>query len=127
MKKIFYRGFSTQSFGDSTRFATSNIETVKRDIYNHIFTEKGERVMMPSFGTRIPTLAFEPNDEITRGIVYDDLLAVFEYDPRLKLINLHVSSLPDNNAIVAFADVLYIEFDIKETLRIEVPTTGQIN
>ena len=123
MKKVFYKGFSTPEFEDKQSFTTSNIETVKRDLHNHIFTEKGERPMMPGFGTRIPTLAFEPNDEITRNIVQEDLLEVFNYDPRIKLLNLHVSSLPDNNAIVAFADVLYVEFDVKETIRIDVPTS----
>lgn len=121
MNKVYYKGFSTQTFEDKQSFATVNIETVKRDLYNHIFTEKGERPMMPDFGTRIPGLTFEPNDEITRNIIQEDLLEVFNYDPRIKLLNLHISSLPDNNAIVAFADVLYVEFDIKETIRIEVP------
>lgn len=120
--KIYYKGFSFSQFDNTKNFSTSNIETVKRDLYNHIFTEKGERPMMPNFGTRIPTLAFEPNDELTRSIIEQDLTAVFDYDPRVTLLNLHVSSLPDNNMIVAFADVLYVEFDVKETLKIEVPT-----
>jgi phage baseplate assembly protein W len=122
MGKVFYKGFSSHAFEEKGSFSTINIETVKRDLYNHIFTEKGERLMMPNFGTRIPSLVFEPNDERTREIVRTDLLEVFNYDPRVKLIDLHVSSLPDNNAIVAFADLLYIEFDVRETLRIEVPT-----
>lgn len=124
MEKVFYKGFSTVAFEEKGAFATANIETVKKDLYNHIFTEKGERLMMPAFGTRIPLLAFEPNDETTRDIVTQDLTEVFNYDPRVKLLNLRVSSLPDNNAIVAFADLLYIEFEVKETLRIEIPTSG---
>jgi len=123
--KVYYRGFSTQAWMETkNRFATSNIETVKRDLLNHIYTAKGERLMMPGFGTRIPILAFEPNDEITRKIVEDDLREVINYDPRVRLINLQVLSLPDNNAIVALCDVEYIEFEVQETLRIEVPTAG---
>lgn len=78
--------------------------------------------MMPGFGTRIPTLVFEPNDERSRKIVEDDLTEVFNYDPRVNLIKLSVASLPDNNAIIALADLLYIEFNVRDVLRIEVPT-----
>lgn len=124
MGKVFYKGFSSIAFEEKGAFATANIETVKRDLLNHIFTEKGERLMMPSFGTRIPMLAFEPNDERTRNVVETDLREVFDYDPRVELLSLKVSSLPDNNAIVAFADLLYVEFDVKETIRLDIPTQG---
>lgn len=122
MTKIRYRGFSTFEWQKKKSFNLTNIDLVKRDLLNHIWTIKGERVMMPGFGTRIPILAFEPNDETTRAIVEKDLREVFEYDPRVKLLGLKVANLPDNNAIVAFADLLYIEFDVKDTLKIEVPT-----
>src|SRR4051812_36280403 len=102
MAKI-YRGFSTYDWRKRKTFSMSNIDLVKRDLLNHIYTSKGERVMMPNFGTRIPTLAFEPNDERTRKIVEDDLREVINYDPRVKLINLSVASLTDNNAIIALA------------------------
>jgi len=122
--KIYYKGFSSNqwlSMGQKS-FATSNIETVKNDLYNHIFTEKGERVMMPNFGTRIPSLVFEQNDEATLEIVREDLIEVFNYDPRVRLLNLEVVPLMDSNAIVAFADLLYVEFNVQDVLRIEIQT-----
>jgi len=120
--KVIYKGFSTANWIKNKTFALNNIELVKQDLLNHIFTIKGERVMMPNFGTRIPTLAFEPNDERTRKIVEDDLTTVFDYDPRVKLIALNVLTLPDNNAIIAMADLLYLEFNVTDVLRIEVKT-----
>jgi phage baseplate assembly protein W len=122
MTRAIYRGFSTFDWKTRRTFELNNIELVKRDILTHIFTEKGERVMMPNFGTRIPTLAFEPNDEHSRAIVEQDLREVFEYDPRVELINLSVVTIPDNNAMVALADLLYIEFNVRDVLRIDVPT-----
>lgn len=121
MAKI-YRGFSTQDWRKRRTFSLNNIDLVKRDLLNHIYTIKGERVMMPNFGTRIPLLAFEPNDETTRQIVEDDLKTVFNYDQRVKLISLNVMSLPDNNAIIAVADLLYVEFEVRDELHIEVAT-----
>ena len=117
-----YKGFTTANLTTTGSFSLSNIDLVKQDLLNHIFTTKGERVMMPDFGTRIPVLAFEPNDEHTRKIIEDDLTEVFNYDPRVKLITLQVITLPDNNAIVALADLLYVEFNVRDVLKIDVPT-----
>jgi len=114
-----YTGFSSFQYNENKSFTLSDIELVKRDLLNHIYTEKGTRVMMPNFGTRIPLLVFEPNDEDTRAIVESDLREVFEYDPRVRLINLSVMQLPDNNAIIAMADLLYIEFNVRDVLRLE--------
>lgn len=120
MSTIIYKGFSTFDMQNRRSFGLSNIELVKRDLLNHIYTIPGERVMMPGFGTRIPTLVFEPNDEETRAIIEEDLRTVFEYDPRVRLIDLRVLSLPDNNAIIALADLLYLEFNVRDVLKIEV-------
>lgn len=122
MAKVRYKGFSTANWIKNKTFSLNDIELVKQDLLNHIFTIKGERVMMPNFGTRIPSLAFEPNDEQTRQIVEDDLRSVFDYDPRVELLSLNIMTLPDNNAIVAMADLLYIELNVTDVLRIEVPT-----
>lgn len=120
MAKVYYPGFSTQAWLDTRkRFATSGVETVKRDLLNHIYTFPGERVGLPEFGTRIPRLAFEQNDDITVKIIEEDLRKVFAYDPRVKLIELAVVPVPDLNAIVALADLFYVELDKTDTLRLE--------
>ena len=117
-----YRGFSTKDWLNRRTFTLRNIDLVKEDLLRHIYTIKGERVMMPNFGTRIPLLAFEPNDETTRATIEEDLRAVFNYDPRVQLLQLNVTSLPDNTAILVTADVLYVEFQVRDVIRIEVPT-----
>ena len=119
---VRYRGFSTANWLKTKTFGLIDIDLVKQDLLNHIYTIVGERLMMPKFGTRIPITTFEPNDEKTRKIIEDDLRSVFEYDPRVKLISLNVLTLPDNNAIIALADLLYVEFNVTDVLRIEVPT-----
>lgn len=116
-----YRGFSFAGWKKRGRFQLTDIELVKRDLLNHIYTIKGEHRYMPGFGTRIPLLTFEQADEETMAIVRADLLEVFNYDPRVKLIDLKVICLPDNNAIIGLADLLYLEFNVRDVLRIEVP------
>ena len=122
MATSLYNGFSSAQWPTARTFGVKDIELVKRDLMNHIYTTKGERVMMPNFGTRIPMMAFEPNDEVTRKIIETDLTEVFNYDPRVRLINLNVLTLPSNNAIIALADLLYVEFNVQDVLNIEVKT-----
>src|SRR5436190_2229244 len=92
-------GFST--IGAKKSFRLTGKDLINRDLLNHIYTLKNERVHMPNFGTRIPLLAFEILDQQTLAIVEEDLRAVAEYDPRVELLDLAVMALPDNNAIVA--------------------------
>lgn len=122
-QRSIYRGFSTlfHKENPTTGFMTSNVETVKQELLNHIWTIRGERVMLPNFGTSIPLLAFEPLDENTIKVVENDLREVFSYDPRVELIELVVSALPDNNTIYAIADLRYVELNTTETLKLEFP------
>jgi len=78
--------------------------------------------MMPGFGTRIPMINFEPLDQKTLGDVEADLKEVVAYDPRVKLVDIAVMALPDNNAIVALLDLEYVELGIFDTLRLEFAT-----
>ena len=118
--KIYYRGFSSSQYEQFGKdFSITNVDVIKRDIYTEIMTEIGTRVKMPNFGTRIPTLTFEPNDLITINVIKEDITKVINNDPRVKLLNMEVVSLPSNNAILAFVDLLYIEMNIKDTIRIE--------
>lgn len=119
-----YRGFSTATFLTNRKggFSLTDQELVKQDLLNHIYTVKGERVHQPSFGTRIPLLAFEPLDEKTLAIVREDLTQVFDYDPRVNVTGMSINAAPDNNMIVAFIDLEYLELNTKETLRLEFDT-----
>ena len=119
-----YRGFSSEawmaSYGKTGKL--SNLELVKRDLLNHIYTIPGERVMMPDFGTRIPLLAFEQNDEITARIIKDDITMVVNYDPRVQLIDIAVLPIPDKHMIIALVDIALTGTEVRDTLRIEVTT-----
>jgi len=115
-----YKGFSTANWLENKSLIISDIETIKHDLQNHIFTRLGERVMQPGFGTRIPEMAFEPNDEATIKIIRDDVLTVINYDPRVELVSLEVLPIPDNNTIIVLVTVLYIEFEVQGELRIDV-------
>ena len=64
-----YKGFSTKQYQHDKNFVMTDMELVKEDLVNHIFTRKGERVRMAQFGTAIPDLVFEPLTEEVVGSV----------------------------------------------------------
>lgn len=115
-----YRGYSTYEYQRNKSFVLTDIELVKMDLLNHIYTRKGERVMMPNFGTRIPDLAFEPLDQITLDILEEDLTTVINFDPRVQLLELNINPQPDVNAVVASAYLLYVELNMTGTLDLNI-------
>jgi len=119
-----YRGYSSFEFQKNKSFRLTDISLVKMDILNHIFTRKGERVMLPNFGTIIPDLVFEPLDEETLDVLQDELEAVIEYDPRLELISLVVDPQYDQNAVTVAIKVFYIELNMDEVIELRLEFEG---
>lgn len=120
MKKGLYRGYSSYEYEKTKSFSITDIELVKMDLLNHIFTRRGERVMMPTFGTRIPDMAFEPLDEISLAIIEEDLRAVFTFDPRVELISLVLDPQYDTNTVTAAARLFYLELDLTGNIDIHI-------
>lgn len=119
-KKGLYKGFSSFEFERAKTFKINDVELVKLDLLTHIFTRRGERVMMPAFGTMIPDMVFEPLDGSTLTTVEDELRMVFNYDPRVELLNMTITPNYDQNSIVANATLLYVELDMIDTLELNI-------
>lgn len=121
--KIFYKGFSTNAYLETGSMSVRDIQLVKLDLLTHIFTKKGSRVMMSNYGTTIPDITFELiTDELVENI-YGELKSVFDYDPRVELVELIVTPYHDLNTIMAAAMLRYIEFDVIDVLNIEFNDT----
>jgi phage baseplate assembly protein W len=116
-----YRGFSLHEYRSRQTTQLTDIELVKMNLLTHIYTSKGERLMMSDFGTRIPELVFEPLTEQAIEIVREDLTAVVKYDPRVELEELVITPLWDESCIIASLRIRYIELNLTDTvpLRIE--------
>ena len=96
-----YRGYSSFEFERIGSFRIQDVELIKLDLLNHIFTRRGERVFMPRFGTIIPDLVFEPIDDETVETVESELRLVIDFDPRVELLDLSVRLNPNTNTINA--------------------------
>lgn len=116
-KKPIYLGFNTVN-RISPPFTLTDIELVKQDLSNAFHTRKGERVMLPNFGSNIPLYMMDPFDSITEKAIIDDAINVISQEPRVELssvsasntlhtmtLNITLFFLPNRNP-----EVLYVEF-----------------
>ena len=115
-----YKGYSSFEFQRRKTFKIRDLELVKMDLLNHIFTKKGERVMMPNFGTSIPEMAFEPLDTETVSLVEEEVVGVINYDPRVELIHIDVRPEYDQNSLYVNALVRYIELGLTDNLELNI-------
>lgn len=115
-----YRGYSSYEFQANNTFKLRDIELVKMDLLNHIFTKRGERVMMPDFGTIIPELTFEPLTFELVDLVREEVLRVINYDPRVELLELEAVPDYDNSAIFVSARVFYVELNLVDNFELNI-------
>jgi Phage baseplate assembly protein W len=115
-----YKGFSSKQYQHNKSYIMTDIELVKEDLVNHIFTRKGERVRMANFGTLIPELIFEPLDEIVINQIGAELNTVFTYDPRVELVDMVIIPYYEDKAIVALVDLIYVELATQDRLSLRL-------
>lgn len=119
-RRNIYRGFSSFEYEANGVFKIVDVELVKLDLLNHIFTRRGERVMLPTFGTIIPDLTFEPLDEETIELLDSELREVFDFDPRVELLDMSLVPDFDNNTLTAQALLRYIELDTTDLMNLNI-------
>ena len=71
-----------------------NENAIARSIRNIVFTLPGEKFFNESFGSRISASLFENIDDISAGLIVDEIeQSINNYEPRVELIS--VESFPD--------------------------------
>lgn len=108
-----FRGYSSigTSFLSPVRY---DLDLAKQDLLNHFGTRKGERVMMPTFGSIIWELLFDPLDEETKKKIREDVVSIINNDPRWQLLIVDINEEP--NALNVKIEVLYLPADEKVQL-----------
>lgn len=115
--EVIYKGFSTHNYNNrGGTFKVTDVDLVNLDILSHIYTETNERVMMPGFGTIVPTMPFEPLTDRLVDKLYGDLHKVIDYDPRVELIEMIIVPYYDENTLVSSVTLKYIELDVTDRL-----------
>ena len=85
-------GFSTQEMQGKRGWSVYDIDLIKRDLLNNFYTRKGERVMMPTYGTIIWDKLFEPFTDSVQQEIIDDVTSIVNADPRVTLVATNVTT-----------------------------------
>jgi phage baseplate assembly protein W len=86
-------------------------QAIKSDLLHLIFTQKGQRLYNPDFGTNLIKFIFEPNDEITYASVLDEIKTVIKkFLPNLSFKQLEIAPVDDSD----YAAIITIEYIITE-------------
>lgn len=116
----YFKGYSTfptaqnQKNRDWTLF---DIELVKRDLLNVFYTVKGERPMMPTYGSIAWDLLFDPLTETNIDLIVEDSKRIVAMDSRIEMKSITVSEF-EHGIIVGFS-LLYKPVDVVDNFSIE--------
>lgn len=116
-QRRLFIGFSTQEIQGKRGWSVHDIDLIKRDLLNHFYTRRGERLMMPTFGTIIWDMLFEPFTETVKDTIVEDVQRVVRSDPRVELMNTNVSSTI--HGITIAVELKYVPWDAIGTFNIE--------
>lgn len=118
-----YKGVSFKNWQQNKSLVLTDIDLVKRDLLNHIFTERGERVNQRGFGTVIQAQLFEPFTDNTVVRIADQVKEVINYDPRVILINntdFNVTPYADRGIVAITARLFYVELNLTDLFHINL-------
>ncbi len=94
--QVRFSGFSTKN----KKAINHNLygkDLIIEDLMNNLMTRKGERVMMPTYGSIIHDLIFEPLTPELSDLIRKDINQIVDSDPRVTISTLNITD--ENHAI----------------------------
>lgn len=107
-----YKGFNSNEM--KRNYKIYDIDCVKRDIINHFYIRKGEKLENPDFGTIIWDMLFEQFTDDVKIMIAKDVETIVNYDPRVIVNSVSVDST--DQGIRIEADLTYKPFNVNERM-----------
>lgn len=122
-KTKIYKGFSTVSdtFGN---FSLYDIDLIKQDLLNQFNIRKGERVMLPEFGTIVWGALFEPLTDELKFTLAKDIERIINSEPRVKAEKISVTEY--QQGLQFDIELIYIDYNLSDRIGIKFDQNGQL-
>lgn len=95
----------------------TDLDLIKRDLINHFYTRKGERVMMPTFGSIIWDMIFEPMTADNVTLIVEDSTSIVQQDTRINLQS--ISLVEYDHGIQLQMNIYYQPLNIVEAFSLD--------
>lgn len=93
-------GFSTLGVEKSKPdYSYYDYDIAKRDLINRLYTRKGERLMLPEYGTIVWDMLMEPMIDANIDKIRFDIKDNVENDPRFNFMNMALTEYPNGLSI----------------------------
>lgn len=87
-----YKGFSTVGKVRAP-YTLIDGELIKADLLNELYTKRGERLMRPTYGTRIWDILMNPLDQYVVAEIKEDIERIVEKELRVELTDIFTEVL----------------------------------
>lgn len=118
-----YKGFSSSE--PTRNFKLYDLDLIKKDIMNHFYIRKGEKLENPEFGTILWDLLFEPFTEEVKALIAKDVEDIVNYDPRVSVTSVAVDST--DQGIRIEAEINYLQYNVNERMTLDFDRTTSVN
>ena len=118
---IMYKGFST--IGQNKKFRLTDFDLVKRDVLNHFYIRKGEKLMNPKFGTVIWNLLYEPFTDDLKSVIQADIKSIATYDPRVSFDNIIVTEF--DQGIQILLELRYLQTNQSNLMNLQFDSNSR--
>jgi len=112
-----FRGISTVG-NNKPPYSLTDTDLIRQDLLNHFNTKRGERYMLPDFGTDIHEILMDPLDSFSKDKIKEEVKRVINSDPRVRLYGV-IQVIEMNNGVRVEAPVQYVIYDTAETLYLQ--------
>jgi phage baseplate assembly protein W len=117
-----YKGFSSNEIKNN--FKLYDIDLVKRDLLNHFYIRKGEKLENPNFGTIIWDMLFENFTPEVKELISKDVETIINFDPRIAVQQVSIDST--DQGIRIEAEIVYLPFNINERMTFDFDRENNI-
>ena len=115
VKEIYFSDLDTtftQNPVNDDVVSLKNFESIKRSVRNIISTNKGERPFNPDFGSNVRALLFEPDSDLLRVALQDEIATqLLNFEPRIDILSVVVGNTSEEidshelNVIIEFTPI----------------------
>ena len=125
MRKNVGLGLNTVNTSDI--LVDNDIEAIKNSLRNIFTTKKGQKILAPSFGVSLEQYLFSPiTNANAKAMATDIMNGVNQYEPRVKISNIIVNPLYDQNQYHISLYYTLLQINRQSSINIIAELGGQV-